>query len=372
MIGQKGVPATFGGVERYVDEVGGRLARRGHDVTVYCRRHYTVPEIASHRGMRIVMLPSINTKHLDAITHTALSTLHALGSGYDIVHYHALGPSTLAFGPQLTGARVVSTCHGLDWMRKKWGRGAGFMLKRAEWASARFPHLLITVSRTLKDYFDRRFGIDAVHVPNGVEVPDRLAPPDLIGEKHGLSAESYVLFMARLTPEKGCHTLIDAFRDLETDARLVVAGGSSHTDRYVESLRERASGDGRILFTGYVTGAEKEELLSNAAAYVLPSDLEGLPIGLLEGMAYGRCCVASDIPENLEVIDGDGDPVGVSFVAGDAQSLRRTLAEVLRDRKRAGALGEAARDFVRRRHDWDAVALKIESLYGEVLAAKRR
>jgi glycosyltransferase involved in cell wall biosynthesis len=374
MIGQKGIAPHAGGVERHVEEIGARLAARGHAVDVFCRARYTDVR-GTHRGMRVVMRPAIHTKHLDALSHAVASTFSVLGRGYDVVHYHALGPTTLAPVARLTRAAVVSTCHGLDWKREKWGPAARTMLRAAEWPTARFPHRLITVSRALADHFRARYGVAAVPIPNGFDPPARLAPPDAIRERWGLTGEdeggAYVLFLARLVPEKGAHLLIEAFRRVPTSLRLVIAGGASHSETYADRLRDLAAGDARVLFTGSVAGAEWSELLSNARLFVLPSTLEGMPLSLLEAMGHARGCLVSDLPENLEVAEPDagGARFARTFRSGDEADLARALGDALADPEGTAALGLAARAMVGERFTWDAVAARVEAVYNE--AARR-
>ncbi len=378
MVGTKGVPATFGGIEKHVEELGVRLAARGHRVTVHCRRNYTGAsrgrcEVLArrhwrYRGMDLRLLPSVGTKHLDAITHTALAGLGEVFGGHDIVHFHALGPSLLSWLPRLARRRVVATCHGLDWQRAKWGGVAKMALRAGEWSIARFPHRTICVSQTLRDHFAARHGCETLYIPNGVDLPELLAPRE-ITERWGLRGNDYVLFLSRLVPEKRADVLIEAFRGLETSVRLVIAGGSSMSDDHVGHLHALAQGDARILFTGPVTGDLWRELMSNARVFVLPSELEGLPIVLLEALSFGRCVVASDIPVNREVLEGTapGDAAwGRLFRTNDTASLREALKWVEANPGEVEALGRAARPRVAAHFTWERVADETERVYREL------
>jgi glycosyltransferase involved in cell wall biosynthesis len=377
MVGTKGVPATFGGIERHVEELGARLAARGHRVTVHCRLNYTSPsrercEVIRrrgwrYRGMELRILPSVGTKHLDAITHTALAGFGTVFSGHDIVHFHALGPSLFSWMPRLAGRHVVATCHGLDWQRAKWGWAAKMALRFGERAIVRFPHRTICVSKTLRDHFREVHGRETVYIPNGIELPE-LLPPREINERWGLTGGDYWLFLSRLVPEKRADVLIEAFRGLETSRRLVIAGGSSMSDDHVARLHDLARCDARIHFTGNVTGDLFRELMSNCFAFVLPSELEGLPIVLLEALSFGRCVLASDIPVNLEVLEGTepGAPWGRRFRTNDASALRAEMAWLEANPSEAAALGEAARGRVARHFTWDRVADETEALYREL------
>jgi glycosyltransferase involved in cell wall biosynthesis len=377
MVGTKGIPATFGGIERHVEELGARLAERGHRVRVHCRRNYTGPsrdqcEVAGrsrwrHRGMELRLLPSIGTKHLDAISHTALAVAEEVFGDSDVVHFHALGPSLLSWLPRLSGRRVVATVHGLDWQRRKWGLFATAALRLGEWSISRFPHRTISVSKTLAEHFRRRRRCEALHIPNGITLPE-LRPAREITEDWGLAGGDYYLFLSRLVPEKRADLLIEAFRGFATERRLVIAGGSSMSDSHVDLLRQLAKGDPRIVFTGNVTGDLLAELMSNAYAFVLPSELEGLPIVLLEAMSFGRCVLASDIPMNMEVIEGGGESEawGRSFRSNDVTSLRQELTWLEEHPSEVAALGEAARPRVVAGYGWEAITDQTETVYEEL------
>jgi len=366
MIGQRGVPATFGGVEHHVEELGARLAARGHEVSVYCRTNYGCEHPSRYRGMDLRHLPTLPTKHLDAIAHSGVSTLAALARGHDIVHYHALGPGLVAPLPRVFGrARVVQTIHGLDDERAKWGRGARSVLRTAQWMSAHVPHVTITVSRALADHYAIRHDRGAVYIPNGVTEPTA-RPAAAIRERFGLEPGGYLLFVGRLVPEKAPDLLVRAFRQIPGPVKLVVAGGSSYTDDFVVELRRLASDDPRVIFTDYVYGNLLAELYTNAAAFVLPSRLEGLPLTLLEAASYGTPVVASDIRPHLEVLGGEGAGQR-TFPSGDVLELAAALDRVLADPagERAGAA--RLRHRVLGAYRWDDVTTATEEVYLRVL-----
>ncbi|MBI2237240.1 MAG: glycosyltransferase family 4 protein [Actinobacteria bacterium] len=367
MIGQRGVPATFGGVEHHVEELGSRLADRGHEVTVFNRTNYIEERRDEYRGMRVRNLPTVNSKHLDAIVHSGLSTVAAMRDSVDVVHYHAIGPGIPSGLPRyLSRAKVVLTVHGLDSERPKWGRGARAVLKTAEWLSAKVPDATIVVSRDLADHYRSRYGRRTWYIPNGVEERTR-RPPEEITERFGLTERSYVLFVGRMVPEKAPDLLIRAFRSIPGDLRLVLAGGSSFTDRYVESLGDLGAADPRVLLTGYVYGPALDELYTNAAAFVLPSSLEGLPLTLLEAASYGTPVVASDIPPHLEVI-GSEEPGRRLFRTGDQAGLVDAIRRALEDPEAERTGAEAFRAEVLRAYRWDEVVERTERVYEAVLA----
>jgi glycosyltransferase involved in cell wall biosynthesis len=366
MIGQRGVPASFGGVERHVEELGARLAEQGHEVVVFCRHGYSEDEPTAYRGMELVHVRTVDSKHLESIVASATSTLGTIGRDFDVVHFHAIGPGLFApFVRLLTRARVVQTIHGLDGERAKWGRLASVLLRYGTWLSAKVPHATIVVSKALQEAYRERYGSETVYIANGTpDVESREA--SAITERWGLTKGSYVLAVGRLVPEKAPEHLLAAFADVPGDVRLVLAGGSSHTDEYVADLEARAAADPRVIMAGYVYGTVLEELYANAAVFVLPSLLEGLPLTLLEAASYGCSIVASDIPPHLEVIGASGPGARV-FPAGDVHQLTKAITEALQapaDEERAGA--EALSERVRRTYSWDTAAADTDAVYRQV------
>ena len=363
-IGQRGVPATIGGIEHHVEEIGSRLVSRGHEVTVYTRGNYTTSRAREYRGMRVRYIPTAPTKHLEALVHSGLSTGVAMLPGADradILHYHAIGPSVFTPLPRgLTRRGVVLTIHGLDYDRDKWGVGARAALKGAGWISAHVPHATITVSRNLAAFYLERYGRVADYIPNGVAPPVR-REPGLIRERFGLQGGDYVLFLGRLVPEKAPDLLLRAFRSIDTSARLVIAGGSSFTDAYVHELELLAARDPRVLLVGPVHGELLQELYTNAALFVLPSRLEGLALTLLEAASYRLPLVASDIPPNREVIGADR-PGGRLFASGDEQGLAAALAATLGDLPGARVGAQALGDRVVAEYDWEGATDATEEV----------
>ncbi|MHB0913217.1 MAG: glycosyltransferase family 4 protein [Armatimonadota bacterium] len=359
MLGTKGIPATWGGIERHVEEIATRLAAMGHEVTVYCRPYYTAYDEAYYKGVRLVKLPTVPSKNLDAIAHTLVGSLHALLEGYDIVHYHAIGPSTLSILPRLVGENTVVTVHGLDWQREKWGSKAKLFLKLGERTSVIFPYATIAVSQFLQQYLSEKYNRNVNYIPSAVTEPV-FRTPDKI-RKYGIGERDYILFVARLVPEKGAHFLIDAYKKLNPEMKLIIAGGASHSEDYVAGLEKHASD--KIIFTGYVYGEELQELYSNAYCYVHPSTIEGLPVTLLEAVAYGNCIVSSDIPPNLEVVQD----TGAIFESQNVDDLARSLDAVLKDPALARRLGEKAKARGVVEYNYDTVTAKTEQLYRQVL-----
>ncbi len=357
-IGGRGLVSKYSGIESYYEQAGHELARLGHEVTVYCRTYFT-PPISTHNGMRVRRLPTIRSKHLETVVHTLLSTAHAMTSDYDVVHYHCLGPALFSFLPRLAGKKTVVTVQGLDWQRGKWGRLAARVLRWGEAAAVSLPDATMVVSRTLQQYYREQYKRDTIYVPNGATLAPQRLPRQLI--EWDLLADHYVLFLGRFSPEKNCHLLIEAFEHLHTDMKLVLAGGSSHSDAYVKSLRRHESE--QIRFLSWVSGRDLEELVSNAALFVLPSELEGLSLALLDAMAAGVPVLTSDIPENQEVVEG----AGFTFRRGDQTDLERMLDLLIHDpglRRQSAARG---RERIQGQYLWPEIARSIETAYYNVL-----
>jgi glycosyltransferase involved in cell wall biosynthesis len=357
-IGGRGVVSKYSGIESYYEQAGHELARLGHQVTIYCRSYFT-PPMTLHHGMRVRRLPTIRSKHLETLVHTLLSSLHAMASDYDVVHYHCLGPALFSFLPRLAGKKTVVTVQGLDWQRGKWGAIAAKILRLGEAAAVALPNATMVVSRTLQEYYRDQYQRETIYVPNGAsDVPLR-SPRQL--REWGLVSDNYVLFLGRFSPEKNCQLLIEAFENVQSTMKLVLAGGSSHSDSYVEKLRSHESD--RIRFLPWVSGSNLEELLSHAAIFVLPSELEGLSLALLDAMAAGICVLTSDIPENREVVDG----AGYTFRRGNRSDLERMLALLIHNpelRRQAAALGQ---ERIKKEYRWSEIAASIERVYHHVL-----
>jgi len=357
-IGGRGVISKYSGIESYYEEVGKYLARRGNEVTVYCRKHFT-PALPEHNGMCLVRLPTIRSKHLETVIHTLLSTAHAITQGYDIVHYHALGPALFSWIPRVFGMKTAVTVQGLDWQRKKWGRIASAVLLAGEKASARFPDATMVVSKELQRRYTENQGIESFYVPNGGILRDRRPAKKIL--EWGLDAGQYVLFLGRFSPEKGCHLLVRAFEQIETDVKLVMAGAASYCDEYSKELRRHASDKIRIL--DWVSGETLDELLTNAMIFVLPSDMEGLSLALLDAMGAGLCVLASDIPENREVVEG----AGYLFKPGDVDDLAERLRFLIANPAVRQAAGKTARRRIEEEYQWPKIAMEIEKVYFHML-----
>jgi glycosyltransferase involved in cell wall biosynthesis len=357
-IGGRGVISKYSGIEAYYEEVGKRLAEMGHEVTVYCRNYFT-PALAEHNGMRLVRLPTIRSKHLETLIHTSLSTTHALTQRYDVVHYHALGPALFSFLPRLLGRKTAVTVQGLDWQRKKWGWLASAVLRLGERASGFLPNGTMVVSQVLQRRYRDIHGIEAFYLPNGGVLRERSEPRKIL--EWGLQPEKYVLFLGRISPEKGCHLLVEAFEQIETDVKLVMAGASSYCDAYSRELQRHASD--RIRMLDWVSGDTLDELLTNAMLFVLPSDMEGLSLALLDAMGAGLCVLTSDVPENRELVDG----AGFTFRLGSATDLADRLLFLIANPAVREAAGRTAKKRIEEQYQWQTIARDIEKTYFQLM-----
>lgn len=365
MLGHKRIPSREGGIEIVVEELSTRMVAAGHRVTCLNRagKHVSGAEFGAaaqknYKGIRIKTVPTLDKKGLAAMTASVTGAIAAAFGAYDAVHFHAEGPCAMLWLPKLFGKRCIATVHGLDHKRAKWGRFARAYIMLGEKCAAKFADEIIVLSSGVQRYFKETYSRETVLIPNGVTKPEKRQAQE-ITDRFGLNMQDYILFLGRLVPEKGISYLIEAFRQLKTDKKLVIAGGSSDTAAFAEELRAQAAGDDRILFTGFVQGRVLEELYSNAYVYVLPSDLEGMPLSLLEAMSYGNCCVTSDIEECAGVTED----YGLTFPRGDVQGLRNLLQDLCDDPDRVVAYQRAASDYIVRKYSWDDVTEQTLELY---------
>jgi glycosyltransferase involved in cell wall biosynthesis len=361
-IGGRGVISKYSGIEAYYEEVGARMVQMGHEVTVYCRNYFT-PSLTRHNGMRLVRLPTIRSKHWETVVHTILSTAHVLTQKCDVVHYHALGPALFSFLPRLFGKKTVVTVQGLDWQRKKWGWLASQVLRLGERASVQLPSGTMVVSQALRQHYRKEHGIETFYVPNGGVLRERREPKKIL--EWGLEPGQYILFLGRFSPEKGCHLLVEAYEQLDTNVRLVLAGGSSYCDDYTRGLRTHASE--RILMLDWISGETLDELLTNAMVFALPSDVEGLSLALLDAMGAGLCVLTSDIPENRELVD----EAGFTFQKGNSTDLADRLRFLIANPAIREAAGRAAKARIREQYLWPTIAENIERVYFAVTGGGR-
>jgi glycosyltransferase involved in cell wall biosynthesis len=367
MFGHKRIPSREGGIEVVVDELAGRLASAGYDVTCYNRfghhvsgKEYDEKTLSNYNGVKLKTVPTIKGRGLAAVTSSFFAAWQTAFGKYDVVHIHAEGPAAFCWIPRLLGKRVVVTVHGLDWQREKWKEGFGSKyIHFGEKMAVKYADQIIVLSKGIQNYFRDEYKRETVFIPNGVKRPKKVKA-ELIRKKFGLEKESYILSLGRLVPEKGVHYLVDAFRNIQSDKKLVIAGGASDTDEYMKKLKKLASGDNRIIFTGFIQGQLLEELYSNAYIYALPSNLEGMPLSLLEAMSYGNCCIVSDIDECTEIVEDRA----VVFHKGNVEDLKDKLEALCMDEKLVAKYKKDVSEFICNKYDWDVVTDKTMTLYG--------
>lgn len=368
MIGHKRIPSREGGVEIVVEELSTRLVRDGYQVDVYNRKGRNVlcgvnqeknKKLKEYKGIKIITIPTINKKGIDALIYSFLATIKALFGHYDIIHFHAEGPCAMLWIPHIFGIHTIATIHGLDWQRSKWGGIASKYIKFGEKIAAKYADELIVLSPETKNYFKATYGRGTNFIPNAVSKPI-IKEADIITKKYNLKKNDYILFLARIVPEKGLHYLIEAYKEIKTNKKLVIAGGSSHTDDYLKKIKEMVKGDPNIILTGFVQGEELEELYSNCCLYCLPSDVEGMPLTLLEAMSYGCKCLVSNIKENTQVIEN----YGLSFKKGNIEDLKEKLILLLNNKNDDKKI---IADYIINKYKWDDNVKKTEELYEKIL-----
>ncbi len=361
LLGTRGVPASYSGFETCVEQLGKRLVARGHEVTVYCRSHHIRYEGSHYLGMRLVKLPTVANKYLDTIVHSFLSSLHALAQRYDIALYFIAGNSPVTWIPRLVGTRTLLNVDGLDWKREKWPALAKRYIQLAEFLATKLPNGYLTDSHVVQTYYRDRFGSEPPYIPYGSEV--EVVPAGETLARFGLESGNYVLFVGRLVPENCAHHIVDAFRAIDTDLKCVIVGDAAYAQAYIADLQERAAGDPRIIFTGYVFGRGYHELGTNARIFVESSGVGGTHPALVEAMAFGNCVIVHNTPENLETI-GDA---GFAYDGQEgAESLRQVLQTLLADPARVADYGQRARQRAQTHYSWDAVTDAYEALFRQI------
>lgn len=363
MLGHKRIPGREGGVEVVVEELAIRMVEKGHEVTCYNRKGHHVSgcdidlsATKSYKGVQINPVWTIDKRGLAAMTSSLSAAWHAAMSNADVVHIHAEGPAAMCWIPKLRRKRVIVTIHGLDWARAKWGGFASRYIKWGEKQAVKHADEIIVLSKDIQEYFKKEYNRKTVYIPNGVNRPINVEP-DVIRDRWGLEKDGYVLFVGRIVPEKGLNYLIEAWKELKTDKKLVITGGSSDTQNYVKELKQSASNE--VVFTGFQQGRSLDELFSNCYIFCLPSDLEGMPLSLLEAMSYGNCCVVSDIPECTEVTGGKVVP----FRKSDTDDLREKLQMLLNDPAQVDGYKRESADYICGKYCWDDVVDQTLRLY---------
>lgn len=373
MLGQKRVPSREGGIEVVVEELSTRMVEHGAEVTCYNRKGHKADgdpfngqSLKEYKGVKIKEVFTIKKRGLAAMTSSIAGSLRVAFGNYDVIHYHAEGPAMLCWLPKLFGKKIVVTVHGLDHRRAKWGKLAALYIILGERSAVRFADEIIVLSRGIQQYFLETYGRDTRYISNGVNrVTPRIA--EQITDRWGLEKDKYILYLGRIVPEKGERILIQAFRGVQTDKKLVIAGGSSDTEEFMKELKELALGDERIVFTDFVQGRIKHELYSNAYVYTLPSELEGMPLSLLEAMSYGNCCLTSDIAECAEVVEDKA----VLFANQNMEDLREKLQTLCDRPEMVQKYKESAAEYILQKYNWDSVVEETMAIYDYIKSSKR-
>lgn len=365
MLGHKRIPSREGGVEIVVEELSTRMVALGHEVTCYNRKGHHVSgkefdeeKLKEYKGIKLKTVPTINLRGIAAMSSSIFAAIKAAFGKYDVIHFHAEGPCAMLWLPKLFGKRCIATIHGLDHQRAKWGKLASTYIMLGEKCAVKFTDEIIVLSESVQKYFKETYGRETKFIPNGVNRPE-LRNAELIIEEFSLNKDEYILFLGRLVPEKGIKNLIQAFKEVKTNKKLVIAGGSSDTNEFEKELKEFAKSDERIIFTGFVQGKELEELYSNAYLYCLPSDLEGMPLSLLEAMSYGNCCLVSDIDECTSVVEDKG----FIFKKSDINDLKEKLQNACDSLKMVGKYKMEASEFICKKYNWDEIVKETLEVY---------
>jgi glycosyltransferase involved in cell wall biosynthesis len=362
LLGTRGIPASYSGFETCVEQLGQRLVKRGHQVTVYCRSHHINYPEKYYKGMRLVILPTITNKYLDTIVHSFLSSLHALSQHYDIALYFIAGNSPVTWIPRLVGTRTLLNVDGLDWKRGKWPSLAKKYIQFSEYLATKLPNIYLTDSHVVQSYYDTRYQSKPPYIPYGSEV-EIIAPGETLAYLN-LEPRRYVLFVGRLVPENCAHHLVEAFHTLDTDLKCVIVGDAPYAEGYQAELRRLATGDSRIVFTGYVFGKGYNELGSNATIFVESSGVGGTHPALVEAMAFGNCVVVNNTPENLETIGN----AGLSYDGEKgAASLQETLKYLLLNPQLVEDFRKKAKARALSCYSWDSVTDAYENLFERLL-----
>lgn len=362
----KGLPMS-GGIEKYTDDIASLLAKRGHEITVYTTKHYG-NHSGDYHGYKIKTIPSWKIRSLEKITLVFHASIHQMFHKYDIVHYHALGPSIFAFMAKMTGKRVVIQSHGVEYQRSKWGKFAQFNLRTMEKLSYNQGHALTVVSKTLQKHFYDCYKKESIFIPTAVELPMEKECDLSAFASEGLEKNQYYLFMARIVKEKGLHYLIPAFKEANLSRKLVIAGKIDENDPYHQEVLALAKDCPNILFVGEVLGDKKDQLFRGAYAFMQPSELEGLSVALLEAMSYKKCCIVSDIPENLEASEDHC----VAFKTQDIASLKEALIYADQNEQVIQERGQLAYEYVKEHHQLNKIVDQIEAMYQDVLSKKKK
>lgn len=373
MIGHKRIPSREGGIEIVVEQLARTMVEKGQVVHAYNRasshtagKRHAIYKGKTYEGIRIIHIPTPNDKRLNAFVYSVLAAIRVLFGKYDVIHFHASGSCAMLWLPKLFGIPCVATLHGIDSLRGKWVGFASKYLRFGEKTAATHADALITLTESNRQYMLSTYGRDSIVIPNGITRP-HFKKADLI-HAFGLEKDSYILFLSRLVPEKGLHYLIEAYQGMKTDVKLVIAGSGSHSGEYVAMIDRLIGQNPNIIRTGFVEGELLEEIYSNAVLYVLPSDVEGMAISLMEALSYGCCCLVSDIPENIAVIQ----QYGMCFQRADVMDLRSKMEYLLSSGMERQRLSAGASEYIQATYHWEAITNRTLAVYESIILRKKK
>lgn len=357
MIGHKDISVRNGGVEVVVERLSEGLVNKGYLVTAYNRTDFKTKKVSIFHGIKMKYAPTLRIKGLAAMSSSFFATIQALLDKNDVFHFHAEGPAAMAWIPKFFKKRVIVTIHGLDHRRGKWGKLACWYIKLGERIAVKNADEIIVLSRGLQSYFKETYNRKTKLIPNGIDVVHKKKVDKI--KKWGLDKNSYILYLGRIVPEKGVKELVISYNKIKTKKKLVIAGGSSDSNKYLEEVKNISKDNDNIIFTDFVVGGVLAELFSNAYIYVLPSKLEGMPMSLLEAMAYGNCCLVSDIPESIDVIKENG----VSFKLSYTYDLSEKLEYLCNNIEIVDKYKKKSSNYIYKEYSWMYVIKKVSEVY---------
>ena len=366
MLGLRGIPGVQGGVEKHVEMLAAMLTTLGWKIEVLGRHRY-VRDRASHDldGIKVVSLWAPQRAAFEALFHTFIGVFYAAFRRPDILHIHAVGPSLMVPLARLFGLKVVVTHHGYDYDRQKWGHFAKAMLRLGEYFGIRYSHGRIAVSNDIARTMQTRHGVAVDFVPNGVAVLSGTTPTGILDE-FGLTPRKYILLAARFVPEKRQSDLIRAFARLDDPSwRLVLVGDAEFDSAYAREVRQLTDEMPGVVLTGFQSGERLAEIFANAGLFVLPSSHEGMPIALLEALAYGLPVLASDIIPNTEL----GLAKESYFPLGNIDALAEAMARLMQSMPSEDEMHRNAKEAATA-YSWSGVAKQTDAIYRAVLGEK--
>lgn len=360
ILGTRGIPANYGGFETFAEQLGTRLAARGHEITVYGRRHYSTTNSKFYNGVKLVTLPTIRHKYFDTIVHTFLSVLHAAPRRFDVILICNAANSIFAFIPRLVGTQTLVNVDGLERKRKKWNWVGQTYYLISEWLSTFLPSAIVTDAQVIQDYYATRYKKESEMIAYGAEVARRADPEKLM--RFGLQPNRYVLYVSRLEPENNAHLVIEAYQKVKTDLPLVIVGGAPYAHEYIAELK--STRDPRVKFLGFVFGEDYRALQQNAYCYVHATEVGGTHPALIEAMGAGNCALTLNTPENLEVIGDAG------IIYNSADDLARQLQRVIAKPSMIGEYRRRAMARVIQFYNWEQITDQYEELLARLAGAE--